>query len=45
MESLVCYQDANDVARTLYAKLGFTEQTVEAAKVTALWREVRSEAD
>ena len=37
-EILVCYQAANDVARTLYAKLGFTEQTVEAAKVTALWR-------
>jgi diamine N-acetyltransferase len=43
-EILVCYQDANDVARMLYAKLGFTEQTVEAAKVTALWRAVGSEA-
>ncbi len=42
-EILVCYQDANGVARTLYAKLGFTEQTVEGTNVTALWRAARSE--
>ena len=42
-EILVCYQDANEVARTLYTRLGFVEQTVEASKVTALWRAAGSE--
>lgn len=42
-EILVCYQNANEVARTLYARLGFVEQSAQAAKVTALWRAVGSE--
>ncbi|MBZ0300047.1 MAG: GNAT family N-acetyltransferase [Anaerolineae bacterium] len=37
-EILVCYQDANRVARRLYASLGFVEQSVDAqGKATALW--------
>ena len=34
---LICYQDANEAARRLYAKLGFVEQEIdEEGKVTAL---------
>jgi len=36
-EILICYQQHNQVARTLYAKLGFIEQEVDIdGKVTAL---------
>lgn len=36
-EILICYQQHNQVARTLYAKLGFIEQEVDIdVKVTAL---------
>lgn len=36
-EILICYQDRNDVARRLYAKLGFAEQEIDAdGRVTAL---------
>ena len=35
-EILICYQDGNEVARRLYAKLGFVEQEIDAeGKVTA----------
>jgi diamine N-acetyltransferase len=38
-EILICYQDANQAARRLYAKLGFIEQEMDAdGKVTALLR-------
>ena len=38
-EILICYQDANQVARRLYAKLGFIEQEMDRdGKVTALFR-------
>ena len=38
-EILICYQDANQVARRLYAKLGFIEQEIDTeGKVTALLR-------
>ena len=38
-ELLICYQDANQVARRLYAKLGFIEQEIDAnGKVTARLR-------
>lgn len=36
-EILICYQDANEVARRLYAKLGFVERGIDTeGKVTAL---------
>ena len=36
-EILICYQDDNEVARRLYAKLGFVEQEIDVdGKVTAL---------
>jgi diamine N-acetyltransferase len=36
-EILICYQDHNEVARGLYAKLGFVEQEIDVeGKVTAL---------
>ena len=36
-EILICYQDGNQVARRLYAKLGFIEQEIDTSgKVTAL---------
>jgi len=36
-EILICYQDSNQAARRLYAKLGFVEQEVDSSgKVTAL---------
>ena len=36
-EILICYQDRNEVARRLYAKLGFVEQEIDTdGKVTAL---------
>lgn len=36
-EIIICYRNHNDVARKLYASLGFTEQNVdEFGKVTAL---------
>ena len=36
-EILICYQDNNQVARRLYAKLGFVEQEIDGeGKVTAL---------
>jgi len=36
-EILICYQEHNEVARRLYAKLGFAEQTIDPrGKVTAL---------
>ena len=36
-EILICYQDANQVARRLYAKLGFVEQEIDTdGKVTAV---------
>ena len=36
-EILICYQDGNEVARRLYAKLGFVEQEIDVeGKVTAL---------
>ena len=36
-EILICYQNNNQVARRLYAKLGFVEQEIdEGGKVTAL---------
>lgn len=35
---LICYQDSNQVARRLYAKLGFVEQKIDPkGKVTAIW--------
>lgn len=38
-EILICYQDDNDAARSLYARLGFVEQEIDAeGKVTALLR-------
>ncbi|HET9906758.1 MAG TPA: GNAT family N-acetyltransferase [Anaerolineales bacterium] len=38
-EILICYQDANETARRLYAKLGFVEQEIDVeGKVTALLR-------
>jgi diamine N-acetyltransferase len=38
-ELLICYQDANQVARRLYAKLGFIEQEIDVeGKVTARLR-------
>jgi diamine N-acetyltransferase len=36
-ETLICYQDNNEGARRLYAKLGFVEQEIDVeGKVTAL---------
>ena len=36
-EILICYQDNNEAARRLYAKLGFVEQEIDVeGKVTAL---------
>jgi diamine N-acetyltransferase len=38
-EILICYQDGNQVARRLYAKLGFVEQEIDTdGKISALLR-------
>jgi diamine N-acetyltransferase len=45
-EILICYHDANEAARRLYARLGFVEQDVDdSGKVTALLRVSRYEND
>ncbi len=39
-EILISYQNDNEIARTLYAKLGFVEQEIDPkGKVTALFRQ------
>ncbi len=40
-EILISYQNDNEIARRLYAKLGFIEQEIDPeGKVTALWQQV-----